>query len=91
IQGTQADIIRIAMNQIYTYLHQENKQTIVKMLLQVHDELVFEIRNDVLDQELPKLVMIMKSVFADHDTHGIPINVDVAVGLNWAEMKDIKI
>jgi len=91
IQGTQADIIRIAMNQIYAYLHKENKADLVRMLLQVHDELVFEIRDDVIKEEVPKIIGIMKNIFAGYDTHGIPINVDVAVGLNWAEMKDIKI
>ena len=61
------------------------------MLLQVHDELVFEIRDDVIKEEVPKIIGIMKNIFAGYDTHGIPINVDVAVGPNWAEMKDIKI
>lgn len=91
IQGTQADIIRIAMNQIYAYLHKENKTDSVRMLLQVHDELVFEIRDDVLEAEVLKIVEIMKTVFSGHDTHGIPINVDVAVGPNWAELEDREI
>ena len=90
IQGTAADVMRVAMNQVYGYLKRENKLTEVHMLLQVHDELVFEIKNEVLEKEIPKLVELMEGVLKHKETFGVPIKVDVAVGPNWADLIDQK-
>lgn len=90
IQGTAADIMRIAMNEVYANLKKENKLDSVKILLQVHDELVFEIKNDILEEEIPKLVKIMEDVLKGKESFGVPIKVDVAVGPNWADLVDRK-
>ncbi len=90
IQGTAADVVRIAMNEVYAYLLSNNKLGEVKMLLQVHDELVFEIKNEVLESEIPVLVKIMEGVMKDQETFGVPIKVDVATGPNWADLTDRK-
>ncbi len=90
IQGTAADVMRIAMNNVYSYLDLENKLDDVRMLLQVHDELVFEIKTELVDEVVPKLVAIMEGVLADKENHGVPIKVDVAIGLNWADLEDKK-
>lgn len=90
IQGTAADVMRVAMNEVYGYLKQSQKLGDVRMLLQVHDELVFEIKNELLDAEIPVLVGLMEGVLKDKETYGVPIKVDVAVGPNWADLEDKK-
>ncbi len=88
IQGTAADVMRMAMNEVYVAEKTAGQLDNVRMLLQVHDELVFEIKNDLLAAEIPRLVGLMEGVLKDQDTHGVPIKVDVAVGPNWADLKD---
>ncbi|MCA9361661.1 hypothetical protein KC845_03855 [Candidatus Kaiserbacteria bacterium] len=88
VQGTAADVMRIAMNEVYKHLKETKQLEAVKMLLQVHDELVFEIKNEILESEIPVLVKIMEAVLDRKDNQGVPIKVDVAVGENWSELKD---
>ncbi len=90
VQGTAADAMRVAMNRVYTYLVTEKKLDAVRILLQVHDELVFEIKTEVLETEIKKLVSLMEGVLDGYDTRAVPIKVDVAVGPNWGELKDLK-
>ncbi|MCB9810725.1 MAG: hypothetical protein H6779_02760 [Candidatus Nomurabacteria bacterium] len=89
IQGTAADVMRLAMNNVYQYLESENKLDDVRILLQVHDELVFEIKTELVDTIVPKLAEIMEGALAEKETLGVPIAVDVAVGPNWADLKDV--
>ncbi len=89
VQGTAADIMRIAMNEVYAHI-MKREDDAVRMLLQVHDELVFEVRDDVLERECEKLEAIMENVLRDQETYGVPILCDVAVGQNWADLKDLK-
>jgi len=89
IQGTEADIIKIAMIRIDEMLVKEEMDD-VHMLLQVHDELVFEIPEKKVNDVVPKLRTIMESVVSLDDTSGIPIQVDAKTGSNWGEMKEIK-
>lgn len=91
VQGTAADVMRVAMNNVYGYLVKENKLNDVRMLLQVHDELVFEIKNELVEKEIPKLVELMEGVLTGRETYGVPIKVDVAVGPNWADLIDRKV
>lgn len=88
IQGTQADIIRIAMVQMNDWIEKEELNESVKILLQVHDELVLEIADNQLQTVIPKLEDIMKQAMAPEQTSGVPVLVDVAVGKNWADMED---
>jgi len=90
IQGTAADVMRIAMNEVYGYLKDSQKLGDIRMLLQVHDELVFEIKNELLDKEIPVLVGLMEGVLIGKENFGVPIKVDVAVGPNWADLEDKK-
>ncbi|OIP76638.1 MAG: hypothetical protein AUK16_03375 [Parcubacteria group bacterium CG2_30_44_11] len=88
VQGTAADIMRIAMNEVYEHI-KKRKDDAVRMLLQVHDELVFEVRDDVLEAECKKLEAIMEGVLHGQETYSVPILCDVAVGQNWADLKDL--
>ena len=62
-------------------------QNEVRMLLQVHDELIFEIKKESLKTAIPKLKEIMESVFDGKETHGVPVVVEVKTGKNWLEIE----
>lgn len=79
IQGSAADIIKIAMIKINELLKEGNYKS--KMLLQVHDELVFDMHNDELEQLKPVIQQEMESAFK----LSVPLTVDVGEGQNWLE------
>jgi DNA polymerase I len=89
VQGTAADLMRIAMIDVYTYLEKEGLFGRINMLLQVHDELVFEIKNGDVDKYLPILKAIMEAVMHTQDSKGVPIEVGVSVGKNWGELTSV--
>jgi len=86
IQGTEGDILRVAMNKVHDFIKENKLEADVKMLLQVHDELVFEIKKTKLETVVPTLIDIMQSVFAGKETHGVPIEVAVKAGDNWTKL-----
>ncbi|OGG85587.1 hypothetical protein A2392_02325 [Candidatus Kaiserbacteria bacterium RIFOXYB1_FULL_46_14] len=91
IQGTEGDLLRLALLALDQYITKHKLEGDVKMLLQVHDELVFEIKEDLVEEVVPELARIMSEVLKDKDTKGVPINVEAKLGDNWAEMKKVEI
>jgi len=87
IQGTQADIIKLAMVQVDQMLQKENANNDVYLLLQVHDELVYEIRSSRALELTEKIQGIMESVLSPEETREVPILVTVKSGLSWGDMK----
>lgn len=87
VQGTAADVIRIAMVRIHDYLAKEHLEEEVRMLLQVHDELVFEIKNESVAQVVPELKKHMENVLSLEETKGVPIVAEVKIGSCWDGMK----
>ncbi|WP_298353626.1 DNA polymerase I [uncultured Dokdonia sp.] len=79
IQGSAADIIKIAMINIFEKL--ENSDYKTKMLLQVHDELVFDVPNTELDDIKNLIKTEMESAFK----MAVPLDVEVGLGQNWLE------
>jgi len=79
IQGTAADIIKIAMNNIHSWLLQEKLKS--RMLLQVHDELVFEIHEDEMEQVPDKIKDMMEQAFGLR----VPLKVETGLADNWLE------
>ncbi|MGB0949351.1 MAG: DNA polymerase I, partial [Marinirhabdus sp.] len=79
IQGSAADIIKIAMIKIHRKLSQGDHKT--KMLLQVHDELVF----DVYKPELETMKHLIKTEMENAYTLAVPLEVEIGVGANWLE------
>ncbi len=79
IQGSAADIIKISMINIHKKLKSENWQS--KMLLQVHDELVFDVHNSELDKIQPMIKHEMESAFKMI----VPLEVEIGTGKNWLE------
>ena len=79
IQGTAADMIKIAMIRIDELLRRKPYQT--KMLLQVHDELVFDLAHEEEFELVPKILHIMETALPL--PHGVPILVEKGTGNNW--------
>ncbi|MHC9089270.1 DNA polymerase I [Tenacibaculum sp. IMCC1] len=79
IQGSAADIIKLAMINIYKRFEQENFKS--KMLLQVHDELVFDAHKDELDIIKPIIKQEMENAFK----MSVPLDVEIDTGANWLE------
>lgn len=82
IQGTQADLIKMAMISVQQWLRRTEYDA--KMLLQVHDELVFEIKDDDVDNVLPAISRIMETIAA----LAVPLVVDVETGPSWGDLQD---
>ncbi len=77
LQGSAADIIKMAMIEVEKMLPKDQ----AKMLLQVHDELVFEVDENIADELAPKLAEVMQSVLQI----SVPLIVEVGKGKNWDE------
>jgi len=85
IQGSAADVIKLAMLQVATQL--ESKRQEARMILQVHDELLFEVTKDNLDEA----AILVKSVMEGAFTLKVPLTVEMKAGPNWLEMKKISL
>ena len=81
IQGSSADIIKIAMVQLNKKFIEMNVPA--KMLLQVHDELLFEVEPDSLEI----MTKIVKKTMEDCVKLNVPLLVDIGIGDNWMETK----
>ncbi len=89
VQGTAADVMRVAMVAIDEYLTKEKLYGDVRMLLQVHDELVFEIKQSRIAEIVPHLKKIMEDAFPAEDAHGVPLVAEARAGINWGELASI--
>ncbi|MFA5183917.1 MAG: DNA polymerase I [Patescibacteria group bacterium] len=81
LQGTAADIIKAAMVKIAALI--KGREEEIRLLLQVHDELIFEIKKDKIGAYAPRIKTIMQEVLALR----VPIIVEEARGDNWGELK----
>ncbi|HEV8666887.1 MAG TPA: DNA polymerase, partial [Candidatus Paceibacterota bacterium] len=88
IQGSQADIVKLAMIEIDKLFTKEG-EGMAYQLIQVHDELVFEIEEGKIDGLAPKIKKLMEGVIPKDKTNGIPLNAEGKVGKNWGEMKSL--
>ena len=79
IQGSAADIIKLAMVKIDQWINKENLKS--KMIMQVHDELVFDVEKEELEIFQSNVKTIMEGVV----DMKIPLSVDVGIGKNWLE------
>ena len=79
MQGSSADIIKKAMLDIQAWIDAEDNG--IKMIMQVHDELVFEVQ----EEKSIEYAEIIRSMMADTLKLSIPLDVDVGIGPNWQE------
>ena len=87
IQGAQADLIKIAMKNIHDYIVTEGLGDEIRMILQVHDELVFEVKEKLVDKAASEFKKIMQTAIPEEKLLGVPIVAEANVGDNWGEMK----
>jgi len=80
-QGSAADLIKLSMNQIDSMIQDEALDTF--MLLQIHDELIFEIKEERVEETVKRFVHIMENVLELN----VPLECSVSVGDSWGELK----
>jgi DNA polymerase-1 len=88
IQGTNADIIKMAMVRLHERIGREygfGPEAEVKMLLQVHDELVFEVK----ESEAKKAAEWIRETMQDIVKLKVPLDVDVEMGYSWGQLKEV--
>ena len=81
IQGTAADIMKIAMIKVYNELKNRNLKS--KIVLQIHDELIIE----TLLEEKEEVSKLLKECMENAANLSVPLNVDVEEGKNWYQAK----
>ena len=79
-QGSAADLIKLSMNKIEQKYKNNND---IRMLLQIHDELIFEVKEDSVDIICEQLTQIMENIY----NLDVPLSVSVSIGDNWAQLK----
>ncbi|MEK7566663.1 MAG: DNA polymerase [Patescibacteria group bacterium] len=85
IQGTAADMIKTAMIRINDMTEKDPAMRGLAMLLQIHDELLFEVEKDIMEEAAAKIKKIMEGVLESD----VPIKVELNAGPNWAELKKL--
>jgi len=82
IQGSAADIIKVAMISLHEKIKHDPD---IKMIIQVHDELVFEIKKDKLEKAKKMIIEEMEKAVPEKYRNVVPLIVDVGIGQNWFE------
>lgn len=86
IQGTNADIVKIAMARINEWITEEKMEKNIFLLLQVHDELIFEIDKKAYEAVAPKIKAIMEGVLVPEQIGGITCAAQSVKGYRWGEL-----
>jgi DNA polymerase-1 len=87
IQGTEADVIKWAMVKIADWVKEEKLEDEVRMLLQVHDELLFEIKEGKAEEYVPKIRKIMESIIDPKEVYDITLSTEASVGGHWGNLE----
>ncbi len=90
VQGSSADIIKKATICVDKYLKENKLKDDIKLILQVHDELIYEMSNNLVNKHTLKIKNIMEGVLASDLSKGVPLKVDAKYGDNWAGLRDYK-
>jgi DNA polymerase-1 len=89
IQGTEADIVKISMKRVDDFIKEKGWHDDVRLVLQVHDEIVYEVKDSLAEEAGKEFKKIMEAVIPQKQTLGVPIVSEGACGKNWGEMKDL--
>ncbi|MDB5203987.1 MAG: polA [Candidatus Taylorbacteria bacterium] len=84
IQGTQADIVKLAMTEI-DGIYGEDKD--VRLLLQIHDELIYEIKESKVKEVSEKIKSVMENIMDSKMAKGVPIVANASCGDDWGNLK----
>lgn len=89
MQGTQSDIIKLAMVEADALIEKNGWRDSAKLVLQVHDELVYELDAKIAGEATQMLRGVMESVIDIKELSGVPILVEAAVGEDWGTLKKV--
>ena len=96
MQGTQSDIIKLAMVEADNLIEKKgwrsstnSGQAKVRLVLQVHDELVYEIEKSIAEEAAQEIRHVMESVAPKKELHEVPIIAEVEIGPNWGETERV--
>jgi DNA polymerase-1 len=89
IQGTSADIVKLAMVRVDELLTKEGKDKEAYLVLQVHDELVYEIGDASVAELAPKIKTIMEETLTKEEAQGVPIIATMKTGQDWGSMQQL--
>ena len=78
------------MIRIYNYLQKNKLEDNIRMLVQVHDELIFEIKKGTDKKHILKIEELMENVLPLEESKGIKFEVNIKVGKNWGELKPLE-
>jgi DNA polymerase-1 len=87
IQGTQADIIKLAMVQVDRLIKEMSAEEDVHLLLQVHDELVYEVKDSRVKEIAAKIRETMEGALPSELAQGVPIIAEAKAGPDWGNME----
>ncbi|MBX4200116.1 hypothetical protein KW790_01480 [Candidatus Parcubacteria bacterium] len=85
IQGTEADIVKIAMKKIFDKIKEKNWNGKVSMVLQVHDEIVLEVEDDLAKEVGEASREIMESIIPEEKRKGVPLVAEFSYGKTWGD------
>ena len=86
IQGTEADIVKLAMIKVYEFLKEKKLLDKAELLLQIHDELVYEVDKKEAPKLMGEIKKVLENIMNIKDTAGVPILVSSSEGKNLAEV-----
>lgn len=89
IQGTEADVVKLAMIRTEEFIVKKKWQDKVKLILQIHDELVYEVEESCAKEAGKEIKKIMEGVLSEKESKGVPIIANAEIGLNWGETDTI--
>lgn len=87
IQGAEADLVKLAMIEIEKAIQKEFKGK-VYALMQIHDEMIYEVKNSEVKKFTAKAKEIMESILTEEQTKGVPILADAQTGPDWGHLKE---
>ena len=90
IQGTEADLVKLAMIHVQDLITKRGWKSEVKLLMQVHDELVYEVKTNLVPIVAEEVQRVMEAVMTKEQTKGVPIVSSANAGDNWGEMTEVK-
>jgi DNA polymerase-1 len=90
IQGTQSDIIKLAMVEADKMIEKNGWRTKSRLLLQVHDELVYEVAENEAEKISREICRVMESAVDPARLSGVPIVAEIAIGKNWGTTERLK-
>jgi DNA polymerase-1 len=86
LQSLNADILKVAMARVDALLRERARsETEIRLLLSIHDELLFEVRDGILNETAGAIRKVMEEVY----TLSVPLRVEASAGKSWGELKPL--